>query len=160
MSETSLTRRSMLAGSAAAAGMFVLAGASAGALARAAPRPRIVMHRSPTCGCCMKWADKARAAGFAVEVRNSSDVMAVKRSLGVPEALASCHTSLVGGYALEGHVPLSHVKRLLATKPKVRGLAVPGMPLGSPGMEVPGYKGDAFEVFAFDAAGKFKPFKA
>ena len=118
------------------------------------------MHRSPTCGCCLKWADRARAAGFAVTVQESADIAAVKRKLGVPDELASCHTSVAGGYAIEGHVPLNAVKKLLATKPKVRGIAVPGMPLGAPGMEVPGYKGDAFEVFAFDAAGKFAPFRA
>lgn len=152
-------RRTLLSGALALGGVSLL-GFQGQASAANRPRPRIVMHRSPTCGCCLKWADKARAAGFAVGVVESRDMAAVKRQLGVPDALASCHTSTIGGYVIEGHVPLQHVKALLATKPKVRGIAVPGMPLGAPGMEVPGYAGDAFEVFAFDAAGNFKAFKA
>lgn len=118
------------------------------------------MHRSPTCGCCLKWAERAREAGYTVTVKETADIMAVKRRLGVPEALASCHTSEAGGYAVEGHVPLGAIDKLLATRPEIRGIAVPGMPLGAPGMEVEGYAGDAFEVFAFDFAGKFAPFRA
>lgn len=152
-------RRTILSGALALGGASLL-GFHGVVSAANRPRPRIVMHRSPTCGCCLKWADKARAAGFAVAVVETKDIAAVKRQLGVPEVLASCHTSTIGGYTLEGHVPPQHVKKLLATKPDVRGIAVPGMPLGAPGMEVEGYAGDAFEVFAFDAAGKFKPFKA
>lgn len=154
-----LTRRTLIGGAAAAGGLAVL-GLSAGALAKPAAKTRIVMHRSPSCGCCLKWADKAREAGFDVVVQPSQDMAAVKRKLGVPDSLASCHTSLAGGYVIEGHVPFAHVRKLLATKPKVKGIAVPGMPLGAPGMEVPGYAGDAFEVFAFQADGKFAPFKA
>ena len=155
MIDRTLTRRTMLGGIAAVGAIMV-----AGKAVAAPAKPKIVMHRSPTCGCCMKWADKARDAGFDVTVSNVQDIAAVKRKLGVPDMLASCHTSVAGGYAIEGHVPFQHVKKLLATKPKVRGIAVPGMPLGSPGMEVPGYAGDAFEVFAFDAKGKFVPFRA
>jgi hypothetical protein len=85
-------------------------------------------------------------------------MMAIKAKHGVPEALYSCHTSLVGGYVVEGHVPLAAVKRLLATRPKLKGIAVPGMPVGSPGMEVPGVKAAPFEVIGFDAAGKTRRF--
>ena len=154
-----LRRRELFSGG-LALGALALVGASAASFAKPAAKTRIVMHRSPTCGCCVKWAERARAAGFDVAIEETQDIMAVKRKLGVPDALASCHTSVAGGYTIEGHVPLKHVQKLLATKPKVRGIAVPGMPLGSPGMEVPGYAGDAFEVFAFDAAGKFTPFRA
>ena len=158
MMVSELDRRAML-GATAAAGGVLLFGLSGGARAAAA-RTRIVMHRSPTCGCCLKWAERARSAGFDVTVDPVDDITALKRKLGVPQMLASCHTSEVGGYVLEGHVPLDSVKALLAKKPKVRGLAVPGMPLGAPGMEVPGYAGDAYEVFAFQPDGKFSPFKA
>lgn len=158
MDSSTITRRSLL-GAAGAAGALVAIGVPAGVLAKPA-RTRIVMHRSPSCGCCLKWAQRAREAGFDVVVDESQDVMALKRKLGVPENLVSCHTSIAGGYAIEGHVPLKHVRKLLAAKPKVRGIAVPGMPLGAPGMEVEGYAGDAFQVFAFDAAGKFAPFAA
>lgn len=154
-------RRALLSGALALGGVSLLGlQGSPGAASPNRPRPIILMYRSPTCGCCLKWADKARAAGFGVRVTETGDMAAVKRRLGVPEALASCHTSTIGGYVIEGHVPLQNVKKLLAAKPKVRGIAVPGMPLGAPGMEVPGYAGDAFEVFAFDSAGKFTPFKA
>ena len=159
MRNLTITRRSMV-GAGAASGAILALGVPASLLANPAAKTRIIMHRNPGCGCCLKWAERAREAGFEVIIDESQDVMAVKRKFGVPENLVSCHTSVVGGYAIEGHVPLKHVKKLLATKPKVRGIAVPGMPLGAPGMEVPGYAGDAFEVFAFDAAGKYAPFKA
>lgn len=159
MIHPTLTRRALIGGAAATGGLLAV-GMSAGAVGKPAAKPRIVMYRSPTCGCCLKWADKARADGFEVAVEEPADIMAVKRRLGVPDSLASCHTSTIGGYAVEGHVPLPAVRKLLATRPVVRGIAVPGMPLGAPGMEVPGYAGDAFEVFAFDAAGKFRPFNA
>ena len=153
-----ISRRSLL-GAAGAAGALVAVGVPVGVLANPA-KTRIVMHRNPNCGCCLKWAQRAREAGFDVVVDESQDVMAIKRKYGVPDSLVSCHTSVADGYAIEGHVPLKHVRKLLATKPKVRGIAVPGMPLGAPGMEVEGYAGDAFQVFAFDAAGKFAPFRA
>ena len=158
MGISNISRRSLL-GAAGAAGAVIAVGIPVGVLANQA-KTRIVVHRSPSCGCCLKWAQRAREAGFDVVVDESQDVMAVKRKYGVPDSLVSCHTSVAGGYAIEGHVPLKHVRKLLATKPRVRGIAVPGMPLGAPGMEVEGYVGDAFEVFAFDAAGKFAPFRA
>lgn len=152
MTKTLLTRRQLLgalAGSGAALGL----GQGAASAMQAGPA-RMVMHRSPSCGCCLGWVDHARRAGFTVSIQNSNDMQAVKRRLGVPEALASCHTVEVGGYVVEGHVPLADVTRLLRERPRgVRGLAVPGMPAGSPGMEMPGGERQPFTTFAFDARG-------
>jgi hypothetical protein len=94
-----------------------------------------------------------RGAGFAVEVRNMSDTSAEREKAGVPIDLASCHTALVGGYAVEGHVPAELVRKVLDERPKIAGLAVGGMPIGSPGMEQPGHE-EPFEVIAFDQSGK------
>lgn len=162
LSNDQLSRRAMLRGGAAAGGLLLL-GLAAPGLSKpgakvAAAKPKIVMHRSPTCGCCMKWAEAARAAGFNVSIAESSDIMAFKQKLGVPDAIASCHTSIAGGYVVEGHVPLDAVKKLLRTKPRIRGIGVAGMPVGSPGMEVPGRAADPIRVMAFDAAGKVRPF--
>lgn len=99
--------------------------------------PPVLVHKSPTCGCCVLWVDHLRQAGFQVEVRNSDDLNPIKEKLGVPYGKGSCHTAEVGGYFVEGHVPAEDVKRLLEQKPDARGLVLPGMPLGSPGMEVP-----------------------
>jgi hypothetical protein len=97
--------------------------------------PRMIVHKTPWCGCCTAWAEQAEAAGFAVELRDTEDLNPIKRALGVPASQASCHTAEVDGYFVEGHVPFDDIKRLLAERPLARGLAVPGMPLGSPGME-------------------------
>ncbi len=99
--------------------------------------PLVVVHRSPTCGCCGLWVEHMQEAGFIVEVRNTDDMSPVKDRLGVPDEERSCHTAEVDGYFVEGHVPAQDVKRMLAEKPKAKGLAVPGMPAGSPGMELP-----------------------
>src|SRR3546814_12554514 len=96
-------------------------------------------YRDSECGCCEAWADIARAEGYAVTVENRADMAAVKTRYGVPDQLASCHTAVIGGYAIEGHVPMQHVARLLRYTPRdIRGIAVPGMPRGSLGMELPG----------------------
>lgn len=95
------------------------------------------VYKSPTCGCCGKWVQHLRANGFTVRTTDVPNVDPIKRSNGVPGKLASCHTALVAGYVVEGHVPAEDLKRLLAERPKVAGLAVPGMPIGSPGMEGP-----------------------
>ena len=106
--------------------------------------------RDPNCGCCGGWVEHMRAAGFQVEEQLVASPAPARRMLGIPADLLSCHAAAVGGYALEGHVPASAVKRLLAERPAgVRGLAVPGMPLGSPGMEVPGQPEDTYDVIAF-----------
>lgn len=98
-------------------------------------RPLLVVHKTPWCGCCTAWAEQAEAAGFAVELHDHEDLNPIKDALGVPAHQASCHTAEVEGYFVEGHVPFADIRRLLAERPQARGIAVPGMPLGSPGME-------------------------
>lgn len=121
----------------------------------------LLVYRDPECGCCEAWADIARGAGYAVTVENRSDMAAVKARFGVPQDLASCHTAIVAGYAIEGHVPMAQIARLLRDKPRgIVGIAVPGMPRGSPGMEMPDGSKDAFDVLAFDRAGEISVFPA
>jgi hypothetical protein len=100
--------------------------------------PLVLVHKSPTCGCCKGWVEHMRASGFTVEVEDTAALQAVKERVGVPAGKASCHTSEVGGYFVEGHVPAEDIVRLLKEKPKARGITAPGMPIGSPGMEVHG----------------------
>ena len=107
----------------------------------------VVVYKSPWCGCCEGWVDHMRASGFEVTVREQEDLTAIKRMAGVPDELQSCHTAFVGGYAIEGHVPAGVIDKLLAERPLVRGLAVPGMPIGSPGME--GAHPEPYEVMTF-----------
>lgn len=108
----------------------------------------VVVYRDPSCDCCGRWVDHLRQNGFVVNVAESNDMQSVKRAAGVPPELASCHTAKIGGYVIEGHVPASAIKRLIAEKPQARGLAVPGMPAGSPGME--GATPVAYDVMLFD----------
>ena len=110
------------------------------ATSSAAHAAQLTVHKSPYCGCCAKWIEHVEKHGFTVKVIETEDMMAVKKRLGVPNALASCHTTQAGGYFIEGHVPAADIKRLLAEKPKAAGIAVPGMPMGSPGMEAGGQK--------------------
>ena len=117
----------------------------------------VVMYKDPNCGCCGKWAEHMRAAGFSVKEIKSTDMGAIKREAGVPQALGSCHTAKVGGYFVEGHVPAADVKRLLAEKPKVAGISAPGMPQGSPGMEGP-FPADRYDVVSVTADGKTRVF--
>lgn len=111
----------------------------------------VTVYKSPTCGCCRNWVDHMKAQGFAVVTIDTADLAAVKHSHGIAGDLGSCHTATVGGYVLEGHVPAADVRRLLAERPAVVGLAVPGMPMGSPGMEGPVKQ--AYDVIAFDRTG-------
>jgi hypothetical protein len=122
--------------------------------AAAAELPEVVVHKDPTCGCCTAWAEHLRRAGFPVEVVGTADIAGVKARLGVPASLASCHTAGVEGYVLEGHVPAEAALRLLAERPQARGLAVPGMPVGSPGMEMPGMAADVYDVVLFGPKGE------
>jgi hypothetical protein len=126
------------------------------ATARAqAPAPAIRVHKDPTCGCCGGWIAHMRAANFSVTVAETSDLAAVKKRLAVPERLASCHTGEIGRYVIEGHVPASVILRFLAEMPGgAYGLAVPDMPIGSPGMEVPGTKPDTYDVIMFGNFGQ------
>lgn len=120
----------------------------------------MTMFRDPSCGCCEAWAGIARQAGFLVRVVDHPDMAAIKQRYDVPEELLSCHTTVVGGYAIEGHVPLDDVKRLLQKRPaQVKGIAVAGMPLGSPGMEVPDGTTQPFKVMAFGAGGQVTTFR-
>jgi len=116
------------------------------------PRPRITVFKDPDCGCCKSWVDHLRKHGFDVAVRDTSDVAGAKRTGRVPEPLHSCHTAFVNGYVIEGHVPAADVQRLLLEKPKVAGIAAPGMPAGSPGMEMGG-RVDRYDVIAFHRDG-------
>lgn len=113
---------------------------------------RVTVWRDPTCGCCSGWVAHLRAEGFAVDDQVVRSVAPVRRRLGTPADLLSCHAGEVEGFALEGHVPAAAIRRLLAERPAdIRGLAVPEMPVGSPGMEVPGAVPDTYEVIAFGA---------
>ena len=129
------------------------------ALAAAEAKPTtITVYKDPSCGCCTKWVAHLKASGLAPEVHDRADMDALKDSLGVPKALRSCHTAVAGKYVIEGHVPASDLKQLLAAPPsKVLGLAVPGMPAGSPGMEMGG-RADRYDVIAFAADGSTRPF--
>ena len=111
----------------------------------------VTVYKSPTCGCCTAWVDHMRASGFRVVAIDTNDVDTVKRRHGVAEEHGSCHTAVVGAYVLEGHVPAADVRRLLAERPAIAGLAVPGMPAGSPGMEGP--VSEPYRVIAFTRGG-------
>jgi hypothetical protein len=116
--------------------------------------PSMEVFLSPTCGCCKAWVAHVEKAGFMVRVTEARDLAARKRAAGVPDALRSCHTAIIDGYFIEGHVPATDIVRLLLEKPLAFGLAVPDMPIGSPGMEVAGVKADAFDTMLILADGK------
>lgn len=118
-----------------------------------AARDAVEVYKSATCGCCGDWVKHLRANGFEVRVHDVAEPGEYRRRYGVPESFASCHTALVGGYAIEGHVPAREIKRLLAERPKAQGLAVPGMVAGSPGMEGP--KSDPYDVLLFQRDGRY-----
>src|SRR5262245_16552468 len=118
--------------------VVIIAMLAVAGLAHAADPQTVQVYKSPTCGCCQKWVDHLKSRGFKVDVSNVPDVQPMKRQLGVPLGASSCHTAVVDGYFIEGHVPAEDVTRLLTERPRdVVGLAVPGMPSGSPGMEGP-----------------------
>ncbi|WP_230533349.1 DUF411 domain-containing protein [Microvirga roseola] len=144
-----LSRRSLIAGLGATSAAICVASARA-----ADTLPKMIVTKDPNCGCCSAWVDHIRAAGFPVDVVESPEMNRVKARFGVPQALASCHTAEIGGYVIEGHVPADSIKRLLAEKPKAKGLAVPGMPVGSPGMDVAGVEPDTYEVMLFGPEGQ------
>lgn len=113
--------------------------------------PEMIVHHDPACGCCGKWMEHMREAGFTIRTETTATLHELKRNLGVPANLSSCHTAVVGGYIVEGHVPAADVIRMLVEKPDIAGIAVPGMPLGSPGMEY-GNQRQAHDVISFDEA--------
>jgi hypothetical protein len=120
--------------------------------------PVVEVYKSPTCGCCGKWVEHLRTSGFAVSVNNIPNMDTFRAKAGVPAALASCHTALVSGYVVEGHVPAADIRKLLAERPKALGLAVPGMPMGAPGMDAPHARG--YDVLLFQADGTTRVYRA
>lgn len=117
----------------------------------AAPSPKMTVYKTRTCGCCGKWVEHLRTNGFEVTVNDVPSTVEYRKMHGVPDALASCHTAVVGGYTVEGHIPAADIHRLLKQRPKGKGIAVPGMPMGSPGMEGP--RRQAYSVLLFQADG-------
>ncbi|MEE1657596.1 DUF411 domain-containing protein [Microvirga sp. CF3062] len=148
MTNKLITRRSLVTGLTAGALLAHSHPSQAQAL------PRIVVSKDPTCGCCTGWVDHLRKAGFPAEVIETSEINRVKARLGVPDELASCHTAEIGGYVIDGHVPANAIKSLLVEKPTAKGLAVAGMPMGSPGMEIEGMAPDTYEVILFGPSGR------
>jgi hypothetical protein len=135
------------------AALIVLFAGIAGTPASAA---EITVYKSPWCGCCSKWVDHLRGHGHSVAIKDVEDLDAIKRMAGVPERLQSCHTAMVDGYVIEGHVPARDLDRLLSRRPEARGLAVPGMPVGAPGME--GGAPDRYDVLMFQPDGSVSVF--
>lgn len=148
-----MNRRSFLFAGVAAAGL-------AGRTSAQSLPPRIEVYKSPTCGCCSAWVDHMARAGFAVEAQDidQNALDALKARSGITPELASCHTALVDGYVVEGHVPTADVERLLAERPEAIGLSVPGMPIGSPGMEM-GNQRDAFDTLLVKSDGSTEVFQ-
>lgn len=130
---------------------------SPGAAPQVAMNAELTVFRSPTCGCCHQWIEHMEAAGFTVKDNVTEDMTAIKEQYGVPANLASCHTTVVDGYVIEGHIPAEDVQRLLVEKPDVAGIAVPGMPIGSPGMESGDYV-EPYTVFSFTESGETAAF--
>lgn len=149
------TRREFLRSAAALtaglASLTALSAAGAQPAAGAAPRA-ITVYKDPNCGCCKAWVEHIRKAGFVATVHDTADMASVKASMGVPSSLESCHTARIGPYTIEGHVPADVIVKLLKEKPVGAGLAVGGMPMGSPGME--GGRADKYDVMLFDKSGK------
>ncbi len=127
---------------------------TAGLVIRTAPSvaarnlPAMTIYKSPSCGCCVKWAEHLRANGFQTLLVDREDLQTIKSARAVPDALQSCHTAIIGDYTIEGHVPARDIELLLALEPDALGLAVPGMPIGSPGMEV-GSEKEPFASYLF-----------
>ena len=151
--ESRITRRQLLQRGIAVG--LVASGVSR-ALFAAPRKPAMLVYKDPSCGCCKNWIEHLIKHGYRVDAKDTPDIAQIKSTLGVPGALTSCHTAVVEGYLIEGHVPASDIDRLLATKPNVKGLAVPGMPMGSPGME--GGMKQHYQVIAFDRTGKTRVF--
>ncbi len=120
--------------------------------------PTIHVYKSPTCGCCNNWVDRLIEYGFKIETEDVDNLTPIKKQYGVPANLQSCHTAVVDGYVIEGHVPPADIERLLAERPDAIGLAVPGMIVGSPGMEVPGSPAQPYDVVLFDESGQMSLF--
>lgn len=120
--------------------------------------PLMIVHKTPTCGCCGGWVEHMQAAGFTIDVRDADNIHPVKERVGVPLAKGSCHTAEIDGYFIEGHVPADDVKRLLSERPDAKGLVLPGMPAGSPGMEMPDGRTEPYTVELVHRDGSVEPF--
>lgn len=142
------SRRGFLIGVATAAVL------GSGTVVSAAATPNVTVYHDPNCGCCGGWVAHMRSAGFQVNVIDTDDLAAIKTKFRIPSDLASCHTAEVGGYVIEGHIPARAIQRLLAEKPTAVGLAVPGMPTGSPGMDAPGVANETYDVMLFGPWGE------
>jgi hypothetical protein len=118
----------------------------------------ITVYKNAQCGCCRSWVEHLRKEGFQVTAKDVDDLAAIKTKLGVPASLTSCHTAVVGQYVVEGHVPGADIRKLLTEKPKIAGIGVPGMPVGSPGMEMEGMPADKYDVMTFAKDGKQRVF--
>ena len=156
-----MMRRARLLPLGLAVGLMATLGAAValpGPAGAVAPAPVVTVYKSPTCGCCQNWVDYLRKNGFEVKTVDLEDMSDIKAASGVPRPLQSCHTAVVGGYVVEGHVPVDAIRKLLADEPKLMGIAVPGMPVGSPGMEVPGTPAQPYDVVAWDKTGKTSVF--
>ena len=135
----------------------ILAGLLGAHLAANAATPVIEVYKSRSCGCCSEWVRHLQSNGFTVKAQDVPNPSAYREKFGIPQELGSCHTGMVAGYALEGHVPAAEIKRLLAEKPKAIGLAVPSMPMGSPGME--DHRKDPFDVLLVQATGRYSVYQ-
>lgn len=135
----------------------LLAGSLGVHLFAAAAAPVIDVYKSASCGCCTDWVKHLEANGFDVKAHNVANPSDYREKFGIPQELGSCHTALVQGYAMEGHIPAADIKRLLQERPKATGLAVPSMPLGSPGME--GHRSDPYDVFLVQADGRYSTYR-
>ena len=113
----------------------------------------IVVYKNPECGCCNKWINYLKSYNYNVTEKNTRELLSLKKKMGIPEKLASCHTAVIDGYIIEGHVPAETIDNLLAERPDIYGLAVPGMPVGSPGMESPAGEVQPYDVYMFDQGG-------
>ncbi|MFJ7566187.1 DUF411 domain-containing protein [Herminiimonas sp. NPDC097707] len=136
---------------------MILAGVMSLPLLASAAAPVVEVYKSASCGCCTEWVKHLHKNGIATKVHNVEDTSDYRAKLGMPQALGSCHTARVNGYVIEGHVPATEIKRLLAEKPKALGLAVPAMPMGSPGMEGP--RSDPYDVLLVQANGRYSTYR-
>ena len=148
--------RNIFALGAAFFALSLTTGAAAPSVDPAPDQTKITVYKDPGCRCCKNWIDHLIKHGYGVDAKDTPAMADVKRTLGVPDALTSCHTAVVNGYLIEGHVPAADIARLLKQRPKIAGLAVPGMPMGSPGMEGP--TSQHYQVLSFDKNGKTKVF--
>ena len=118
----------------------------------------VEVFKTPTCGCCMQWVEHLRKNGFTVRTTDMNDLSQIKKSRGVPDTVQSCHTAVVNGYVVEGHVPAADIHRMLKEKPAIAGIAAAGMPIGSPGMDYPGTTAQPYDVMSFDKNGATRVF--